>query len=176
MKTVSYQYKKSHYIARSVWRPSYNRNHLYREIWSRYINRDLALSLIIEHSSFYIRDDAYCFQVVRHNYITARYSPRPSDCPPLQWRHNGHDSVSNNQPHDCLLNNLFRRRPKKTSTLCVAGLCVGNSPGTGEFPAHKWPVTRKMFPFDDVIMTNRLSVSVHYKVQCIENILLWFGT
>ena len=24
---------------------------------------------------------------------------------------------------------------------------------TGEFPAHKWPVTRKMLPFDDVIMT-----------------------
>ena len=26
-------------------------------------------------------------------------------------------------------------------------------PGTGEFPAHKWPVMRKMFPLDDVIMT-----------------------
>ena len=26
------------------------------------------------------------------------------------------------------------------------------SPWTGEFP-HKWPVTRKMFPFDDVIMS-----------------------
>ena len=31
----------------------------------------------------------------------------------LQWRHNGHDSVSNHQPHDCLLNRLFRRRSKK---------------------------------------------------------------
>ena len=30
-------------------------------------------------------------------------------------------------------------------------LCAGNSPVTGEFP-HKWPVTRKMFPFDGVIM------------------------
>ena len=27
---------------------------------------------------------------------------------------------------------------------------------TGEFPAHKWPVTRKMFPFDDVIMYSNL--------------------
>ena len=25
---------------------------------------------------------------------------------------------------------------KKTSKLCVTGLCVGNSPGTGEFPAQ----------------------------------------
>ena len=31
----------------------------------------------------------------------------------LQWRHNGRDSVSNHQPHDCLLNCLFRRRWKK---------------------------------------------------------------
>ena len=29
---------------------------------------------------------------------------------------------------------------------------AGNSPMTREFPAHKWPVTRKMVPFDDVIM------------------------
>ena len=54
----------------------------------------------------------------------------------LQWRHNEHDSVSNHQPHDCLLNRLFRRRSKKTSKLRVTGLCVGNSPGTVEFPAQ----------------------------------------
>ena len=28
----------------------------------------------------------------------------------LQWRHNERDGVSNPQPHDCLLNRLFRRR------------------------------------------------------------------
>ena len=54
----------------------------------------------------------------------------------LQWRHNGRDSVSNHQHHDCLLNRLFRRRSKKTSKLRVTGLCAGNSPGTGEFPAQ----------------------------------------
>ena len=75
----------------------------------------------------------------------------------LQWRHNGCDSVSNHQPHECLLNRLFRRRSKKTSKFRVTGLCAGNSPVRGihrwpvNFP-HKWPVTRKMFPFDDVIM------------------------
>ena len=54
----------------------------------------------------------------------------------LRWRHNGRDSVSNHQPHHCLLSRLFRRRSKKTSKLRVTGLCVGNSPGTGEFSAQ----------------------------------------
>ena len=57
-------------------------------------------------------------------------------CDPLQWRHNGRDSVLNHQPHDCLLNRLFRRRSKKTSKLRVTGLCAGNSPATGEFPSQ----------------------------------------
>ena len=55
---------------------------------------------------------------------------------PLQWRHHGHDSASNHQPHDYLINRLFGRRSKKTSKLRVTGLCVGNSPVTGEFPAQ----------------------------------------
>ena len=54
----------------------------------------------------------------------------------LQWRHNGRDGISNHQPHDCLLNRLFRCRSKKTSKLRVTGLCAGNSPVTGEFPAQ----------------------------------------
>ena len=75
------------------------------------------------------------------------WSPRR----PLQWRHNELDRVSNYQPHDCLLNRLFRRN-QKTSKLRVTGLCVGNSPGPVNSP-HTCPVTRKMFPFDDVIMS-----------------------
>ena len=54
----------------------------------------------------------------------------------LGWRHNGLDSVSNHQPHDCLLNHSFGRRSKKTSKLRITGLCVRNSPVTGEFPAQ----------------------------------------
>ena len=73
---------------------------------------------------------------------------------PLLLRHNGRDGVSNHRPHHCLLNRLFRRRSKKTSKLHVTGLCAGNSPVNSQ---HKWPVTRKMFPFDDVIMS-----STHY--------------
>ena len=76
----------------------------------------------------------------------------------LQWRHNERDGVSNHRRLGCLLNRLFRRKSKKTSKLHVTGLCEGNSPWTGEFPAvtgefpAQKPVTRNMFPFDDVIM------------------------
>ena len=54
----------------------------------------------------------------------------------LLWRHNEPDDVSNHQPHDCLLNRLFGHRSKNTSKLRVTGLCAGNSPETGEFPAQ----------------------------------------
>ena len=63
----------------------------------------------------------------------------------LQWRHNGVDGVSNHQPHDCLLNRLFcgdQRKYQSSASLAF----LGNPP--------KWPVTRKMFPFDDVIMVS----------------------
>ena len=76
---------------------------------------------------------------------------RRINLPPLHWRSNDHDGVSNHQPHGCLLNRLFRGRSKKTSKFRVTGLCVGNSPGPVNSP-HKGPVTRKMLPFDDVIM------------------------
>ena len=55
----------------------------------------------------------------------------------LQWRHNERDGVSNHQPHDCLLNLLFRRRSNKTSKLRITGLWAGKSPVTGEFPAQR---------------------------------------
>ena len=53
------------------------------------------------------------------------------------WRHNGRDGVSNHQLHDCLLNGLFRHRSKETSKLRVIGLCEGDSPVAGEFPAQR---------------------------------------
>ena len=91
----------------------------------------------------------------------------------LLWRHNERDSVSNHQPHDCLLKSLFRYRSKKTSKLRVTGLFAGihrvplNSP-------HKWSVTRKMFPFDDVIMAWRYPglVGIIYRCcLCIAGVL-----
>ena len=55
----------------------------------------------------------------------------------LQWRHNGRDSVSNHHPREYILNRLIRCRSKKTSKLRLTGLCAGNSPETGEFPAQR---------------------------------------
>ena len=78
-------------------------------------------------------------------------------------------AVSNHQPHNCLLNRWFRRRSRKhqssTSLAFVRGIHRGpvNSP-------HKWPVTRKMFPFDDVIMLH----SVEYHRILLMTIQHWF--
>ena len=69
----------------------------------------------------------------------------------LQWRHNERDGVSNHQPHDCSLNRLFRRRSRKHKSSALLAFVRGihrwpvNSP-------HKVPGTRKIFPFDDVII------------------------
>ena len=50
----------------------------------------------------------------------------------LQWHHNECNGISNHQPHDYLLNQLFKHRSKKTSKLHVTGLCEGNSPVTAQ--------------------------------------------
>ena len=75
----------------------------------------------------------------------------------LQWRHNERDGVSNHWRLDGLLNRLFRRRSNKhlssASLAFVRG--IHRSPVN---PPHKGPVTRKMFPFEDVIMTPVIKV------------------
>ena len=103
------------------------------------------------------------FETIGCNYSSTPYVPRHfgliavsfriwmTNFIPLRWRHSGRVGVSNHQLHDCLLNHSFRRRSKKTSKPRVTGLCAGNSPVPGNSP-HKWPVTRKMLLFDDVIM------------------------
>ena len=58
-------------------------------------------------------------------------------CMTLHWRHNEHDGVSNHQPHDWLLDRLFRCGAKKASKLRGTGLCAGNWPVTDEFPAQR---------------------------------------
>ena len=79
---------------------------------------------------------------------------------PLQWRHNECDGVSNHQPHDYLLNRLFH----------VTGLCVENSPITGEFPAQRASNAENVaitYPFrsDNTSLTNLLQPT-YYK---------WYG-
>ena len=45
--------------------------------------------------------------------------------------------VSNHWRLKCLPNRLFRHRSKKTSKFSITGVCEGNSPMTGEFPAQR---------------------------------------
>ena len=106
-------------------------------------------------------------------------------CESLQWRHNERDGISNHQPHDYLLNRLFRSRWKKTSKLRVTGLCGGIHRGPVNSP-HKGTVTRKMFLFDDVIMWNIMFhwCPQHYLgdskyaviISCCEHNYWWFET
>ena len=73
------------------------------------------------------------------NWILRNIIRQPNIFPshPLRWRQNGHYSVSNHQPRECLVYSLIRCRSKKTLKLRVTGLCAGNSPDTGEFPAQR---------------------------------------
>ena len=70
---------------------------------------------------------------------------------PLRWRHNWRDSVSNHQPHHCLLNRYSDADQRKHQSSASLAFVWGIDRGPVNSP-HKWPVTRKMFPFDDVIM------------------------
>ena len=61
-------------------------------------------------------------------------------------------AMTSHHPHDCLLNRLFRRRTTNTPKLYTSLAFVR---GIHRWPVnspHKWPVTRNIFPFDDVII------------------------
>ena len=96
-----------------------------------------------------------CVGNPRHPTLQGQPMARSGRSLSLQWRYIEREGVPNHRRPYCLLNRLFRRRSRKASTLRVTGLCDGNPPMTGGFP-HKGPVTRKMFPFDDVIMRSSL--------------------
>ena len=63
-----------------------------------------------------------------------------SMCPifsqPLRWRHNGLDSVSNHQPHHCLLSRLFGRTSRKHQSSASLAFVRGIHRGPVNFPAH----------------------------------------
>ena len=50
----------------------------------------------------------------------------------LQWRHNERDGVSNLQPHDCLLNRLFKAQIKENIK------ATRHWPLCGEFNGDWW--------------------------------------
>ena len=49
----------------------------------------------------------------------------------LQWRHNGHDGVSNHKPHDCLLPFIRAQIKENFNTSHPWHLC-------GEFTGDRW--------------------------------------
>ena len=77
-----------------------------------------------------------------------------------QWRHNERDGVSNQQPHDCLFNcfsDADKQKHRSSASLAFER-------GIHRWPVnslHKGPVTRKTFPFGDVIM-NRIKLEKLY--------------
>ena len=88
--------------------------------WKKECSENIQISMWNIH-----KDAVICPKVWRHDDVA------------LQWRHNEHDGVSSHQHRKCLLNRLFRHKSKKTSKLRASGLCVGNSPVTGEFPTQR---------------------------------------
>ena len=99
----------------------------------------------------FLNNEIYCYPLSKKRCRPALRSPPARRSKGIVTSGRQQRNVSNYQPHEHLLNRLFRRRSKKTSKLRVTGLCAGNSPGPVNSP-HKRPVTRKMFPFDDVNM------------------------
>ena len=73
----------------------------------------------------------------------------------LQWRHNEHHSISNHRRLDCLLNGLFRHESKKHQSSVSLAFVRGIHRWPVKSP-HKRPVTRKIIPFDDVIMNHTI--------------------
>ena len=76
-----------------------------------------------------------------HGARMALFPVRTESWDTLLWRHNGRDCVPNHQPHDCLLNRLFRQI-KENLQAPRHWSFVWNLPVTDEFSA-KWPVTRQ---------------------------------
>ena len=82
----------------------------------------LSMASIIVHSS--------CWNVAL--YSTTEWLPWSVQIFILEWHYNEHDGVSNHQPHDCLLNRLFRRRSRKKIK------APRHWPLCGEFTGDQW--------------------------------------
>ena len=89
----------------------------------------------------------------------------------LKWRHNECDVVSNHRRLDCLLSRLFMHRSTKTAKLRVTGRCAGIHWWLINFP-HKGQVTRKTFPFDDIIMVCLFSLLTRQNICALRNLVV----
>ena len=123
------------------------RTYLFQVVVDGYLGAMMSLNRIISHEN---KGGDYPSRVQWEHTLDQRYFVRIT----LQWRHNERDGVSNHQPHHCLLNRLFKaqikenvKAPPRHWPLCW------KFTGDRWIPSvHKGPVTRKIFPFDGVIM------------------------
>ena len=92
----------------------------------------------------------------------------------LKWRHIERDSVSNHQLRESLLNGLSDADQRNHESLASLAFVRVIHRGPVNSP-HKWPVTRKMFPFDDVIMIYPALIAfcIHSKASCGQMIIYW---
>ena len=67
----------------------------------------------------------------------------------LWWRHNERNSISNHQPVYATICSDADQRKHQSSTSLAFLRGIHQGPNS----LHKWPVTWKMFPFDDVVMS-----------------------
>ena len=123
---VQNNFCRAHLLTLFNLNPGWIRGHIYWKVWYG-ISYPFGATVEVWE---WISDlwEFVIFVEIAPTYYRSRYT--------LQWRHNGRDGVSNHRPHDCLLNRLFRRRSTKIWKLHVTGICAGNSPVTGEFPAQ----------------------------------------
>ena len=105
-----------------------------------------VMACCLTASSHYLKQYWLIISKVQYHSIAGSAAPAT-----LQLRHNGRDCISNHQPHDCystVYSDSDQRKHQSSASLAfVWGIhrWPVNSP-------HKWPVTRKMFPFHDAIM------------------------
>ena len=70
----------------------------------------------------------------------------------LLWRHNGRDGVSNHQPHDCF-STIYSGANQRKHQISASRAFMRGIHWSPVNSAYKWPITRRLFPFDDVIVT-----------------------
>ena len=121
---------------------NFNPWHLRFELWRHTHSASLAIGLHCGWLDYSITfhcihcKQCQCTQSIRgtSGYGTRKISVRYhiNHCSDVMM-----SAMASNRRLNYLLNRLFRHRSKKTSKLRVTGLCEGNSPVTGEFPAQR---------------------------------------
>ena len=126
--------------------PVSNESKTYTREWS--VGKDLWVTMYLIRMMSYERH-GISHQRQLDCLFNSEFRQRPKKTQKsLHWRHNGHDCVSNHQPHQCLLNRFQRKHQSSAASLAFVW---GNHRGPVNSP-HKRPVTQKMFPLDDVII------------------------